>query len=98
MKYVIAAVASPFMSSGLVLAASSMASCGNWSTPWLCRVAERVSGAVLAPGLTTELYGDSKFFVLMSDALFYAGVFFLILCLWIQRIVPRRRARSVKQR
>jgi hypothetical protein len=40
---------------------------------------------VLAPGLMTELYSGSKFFALISDALFYAGIFFLILCLWIQR-------------
>ena len=85
MKYLIPAVASLFMSCGLVWAASSMASCGNWITPWLCGVAERVGGTVLAPGLMTELYSGSKFFMLMVDALFYAGIFFLILCLWIQR-------------
>ena len=85
MKYVFAGIACLLMSVGLVWASSLMASCGNWSNAWVCRVAERVGGAVLAPGLMTELYSGSKFFVLMSDALFYAGIFFLILCLWIQR-------------
>jgi hypothetical protein len=73
------------MSAGLVWAGSLLASCGNWSTAWLCRVAERAGGAVLAPGLMTELYSGSKLFVLMSDTLFYAVISFLILYFWIQR-------------
>ncbi len=62
-----------------------MASCGNWSNAWACRVAERVGGAVLAPGLMTELYSGSRLLVLMSDTLFYAVIFFLILSFWMQR-------------
>ncbi len=62
-----------------------MASCGNWSSAWVCRVAERVGGTVLAPGLMTALYSGSRLFVLISDTLFYAGIFFVIVCLWIQR-------------
>ncbi len=85
MKYVLAVVSSLFMSAGLVWAGSFLASCGNWSTAWLCRVAERAGGAVLAPGLMTELYSGSKLFVLMSDTLFYAVISFLILYFWIQR-------------
>ena len=85
MKYVFAVVACLLMSVGLVWAGSLMASCGNWSSAWVCRVAVRVGGAVLAPGLMAELYSGSKLFVLMSDILFYAVIFFLILCFWIQR-------------
>jgi hypothetical protein len=85
MKYVFVVVASLFMSAGLVWASSLMASCGNWNTGWLCRVAERVGGTLLAPGIMTELYSGSKLFVLMSNTLFYAGIFFLILCFWIRR-------------
>ena len=85
MKYVSIVVVSLLTSVGLVWAASLMASCGNWSAAWLCRVAERVGGAVLAPGLMTELYSGSKPFVLMSDTLFYTGIVFLILYFWILR-------------
>ena len=85
MKYVFAVIACLFMSIGLVWAGSLMASCGNWSRAGVCRVAERVGGAVLAPGLMTALYSGSRLFVLMSDILFYAGIFFVIVCLWIQR-------------
>src|ERR1700693_647674 len=85
MKYVFEVVVSLFMSAGLVWAGSLMASCGNWSTAWLCFVAERIGGVVLAPGLMTELYSGSKLLVLLSDTLFYALIFFLILCFWIQR-------------
>jgi hypothetical protein len=85
MKYVFAVVACLLMSVGLVWAGSLMASCGNWSSAWVCRVAERVGGAVLAPGIMTELYSGSKRFVLMSDTIFYAAIFFLIMCFCIQR-------------
>src|ERR1035437_1904300 len=85
MKYVLAVVSSLFMSASLVWAGSLLASCGNWSTAWLCRVAVRVGGAVLAPGIMTELYSGSKLFVLMSDTLFYALISFLILYFCIQR-------------
>ncbi len=85
MKYVSAVVVSLLTSVGLVWAGSLMASCGNWGTAWQCHVAERVGGALLAPGLMTELYGGSKLFVLMSDTLFYAVIFFLILYFWILR-------------
>ena len=51
----------------------------------MCRVAERVGGTSAAPGLMTELYSGSRLFVLLSDTLFYAGIFFVIVCLWIQR-------------
>jgi len=84
-KYVFAVIACLLMSVGLVWAGSLMASCGNRSTAKLCRVAERVGGAVLAPGLMTGLYSGSKLFVLVSDTLFYAVIFFLILYFWIQR-------------
>ena len=97
MKYVFAVIACLLMSVGLVWAGSLTASCGNWTNAWLCRVAERVGGAVLAPGLMTELYSGSRLFVLMSDTLFYAGIFFVIVCLWRQRgskiaKVPERAA------
>ena len=85
MKYVFAGVACLLMSVGLVWAGSLMASCGNWSNAWVCRVAERVGRTVLAPGLMTELYSGSRLLVLISDTLFYAGIFFVIVCLWIQR-------------
>jgi hypothetical protein len=85
MKYVFAIIACLLMSVSLVWAGSLMASCGNWSSAWVCRVAERVGGTVLAPGLMTELYSGSRLFVLISDTLFYAGIFFVIVCLWIQR-------------
>jgi len=85
MKYVFTVVVSLLMSVGLVWAGSLMASCGGWSATWLCRVAERMGGAVLAPGLMTELYSGSKLFVQTSDTLFYAVIFFLILYFWIQR-------------
>ena len=85
MKYVFAGVACLLMSVGLVWASSLMASCGNWSNAWVCRVAERVGDTVLAPGLMTDLYSGSRLFVLISDTLFYAGIFFVIVCLWIQR-------------
>ncbi len=85
MKYVFASVACLLMSVGLVWASSLMASCGNRSNAWVCRVAERVGGTVLAPGLMTDLYSGSRLFVLISDTLFYAGIFFVIVCLWIQR-------------
>jgi hypothetical protein len=85
MKYIFELIACLLMSVGLVWAASWMASCGKWSNAWLCRVAESVGGAVLAPGLMTELYSGSRLFVLMSDTLFYAGIFFVIVCLWAQR-------------
>ena len=62
-----------------------MASCGKWSSAWVCRVAERAGGAILAPGLMTELYSGSRLVVLISDALFYAGIFVVIVCLWMQR-------------
>ena len=67
MKYVFAGVACLLMSVGLVWASSLMASCGNWSNAWVCRVAERVGGTVLAPGLMTDLYSGSRLFVLISD-------------------------------
>ena len=51
----------------------------------MCRVAERAGGAILAPGLMTELYSGSRLVVLISDALFYAGIFVVIVCLWMQR-------------
>ena len=85
MKYVFAGIACLLMSVGLVWAGSLMASCGNWSNAWVCRVAERAGGAMLAPGLMTELYSGSRLFVLISDTLFYAVTFFVIVCLWIQR-------------
>jgi hypothetical protein len=85
MKYVFAGIACLLMSVGLVWAGSLMASCGTWSSAWVCRVAERVGGAVLAPGLMTELYSGSRPLVLISDTLFYAGIFLVIVCLWIQR-------------
>ncbi len=85
MKYAFAFIACLLMSVGLVWAGSLMASCGNWSSAWVCRIAERVGGTVLAPGLMTELYSGSRPFVLMSDTLFYAVIFFVIVCLWIQR-------------
>lgn len=85
MKYTFAVIASLFMSSVLVWAGSSMSSCGNWSTGWLCRIAERAGGAVLAPGLMTELYSVSKLFVFVSDTLFYAVILFLIFCFWMAR-------------
>lgn len=86
MKYVSGAVISLLAGLGLVWAGSLMASCGNWSAAWLCRVAERVGGAILAPGLMTELYSASKPLVLMSDALIYAAIIFLILCFWMPRM------------
>jgi hypothetical protein len=85
MKYVFVVVASLLMGAGLVWAGSLMASCANRSTTWRCFVAERVGGAVLAPGLMTELYSGSKLLVLLSDTLFYALIFFLISCFWMQR-------------
>ena len=92
MKYVFAGIACLFMSAGLVWAGSLMASCGNWSNAWLCLVAERVGGTVLAPGLMTDLYIGSKLFVLMSDTLFYAVIFFLISV----RVDTGERARSFR--
>jgi hypothetical protein len=44
-----------------------------------------VGGAVLAPGLMTELYSGSKPLVLVSDTLFYAAIFFLISYFWMKR-------------
>lgn len=85
MKYVLAAITSLFVGASLVWSGSWMASCGHWSTAWLCRVAARVGGAVLAPGILTEMYGGSKLIVLMSDTLFYAIIFFVLLCLSIQQ-------------
>jgi hypothetical protein len=85
MKYIFELIACLFISAGLVWAGSLMASCGNWSNTWLCRVAERVGGVVLAPGLMTGLYSGSRLFVLLSDTLFYAGIFFVIVCFWMQR-------------
>ena len=84
-KYVLAGITCLLISAGLVWAGSWMARCGNLSDAWLCRVAERVGGAVLAPGLMTELYSGSKPFVLVSDTLFYAVIFFLISYFWMQR-------------
>ena len=84
-KYVFVVIDCLLMSVGLVCVGSLMASCGNWSNAWVCRVAERVGGTVLAPGLMTDLYSGSRLFVLISDTLFYAGIFFVIVCLWIQR-------------
>ena len=85
MNYVSAVVVSLLMSVGLVWAGSVMASCGNWTTAWLCQIAERVGGVVLAPGLMTELYSGSKLFALMSDTLLYTGAIFLILYYWVLR-------------
>jgi hypothetical protein len=85
MKYVLAAVASVLMGAGVVWAGSFMASCSKWRTAWLCRVAERVGGVVLAPGIMTELYSGSKRFALVSNTLFFAVFFFFVFCVWIQR-------------
>lgn len=88
MKYMLAVVGSLFASTALVWAGSLVASCGNWSTTWLCRVGERVGGAMLAPGIMTQLYSGSKIVAYASDTLFYATIFSLISCFCIQR---RRR-------
>ena len=85
MKYAFVVVASLFASVGLVWAASLMVSCGNWSTVWLCRVSERVGGAVLAPGIMAGLYSGSKLFALLSDTLFYTVILSLIFCLSMER-------------
>ena len=88
MKYVLAMIVALFTSTGLVWAGSFMASCSVWSMSWLCRTAERVGDAMLAPGIMAELYSGSKLLLLVSDTLFYALIVFLILCFWLQR---RRR-------
>ena len=85
MKYVFAVVVSLFVGIGLVWAGSLMAYCGGWSGTALCHIAERIGGAILAPGLMTELYSRSKLLVLLSDTLFYAVIFFLILYFWLLR-------------
>jgi hypothetical protein len=85
MKYILAAVASLLMGAGIVWAGSFMTSCSNWKTAWLCRIAERVGGLVLAPGIMAEVYSGSKPLALLSGTLFYGAFFFLILCFWIQR-------------
>jgi len=85
MKYILAAVASLLMGAGIVWAGSFVTSCNNWKTAWLCRIAERVGGIVLAPGIMAEVYSGSKPLALLSDTLFYAAFFFLIFCFWIQR-------------
>jgi hypothetical protein len=85
MKYTVAAVASLVMGAGIVWAGSFMTSCNNWKTAWLCRVAERVGGIVLAPGTMAEVYSGSKLLALLSDTLFYGALFFFIFCFWIQR-------------
>ena len=78
-------IACMLMSVGLVGASSLMVSFGNSSDTWVCRIAERLGGAVLAPGVMTELYSGSRVLVLISDTLFYAVIFFLISYCWMER-------------
>jgi hypothetical protein len=85
MKYILGAVASILMGAGIVWAGSIMTSCNKWKTAWLCRVAERVGGIVLAPGIMAQAYSGSKPLALLSDTLFYGSFFFLLFCFWIER-------------
>jgi len=91
-RYVLAAFASLLVGSGLVWAGSYIGSCSNWTTSWLCRVAESAGGIVLAPGTMAEAYSGSRLLAFVSDALFY-GAFFFVFYLWVERQRKESRIR-----